>query len=750
MAGKVIRETAEWLIFGLVLFALLVELVLHKLEHWVAHRHPQLQAVLRNLYRELMIMGIVSFGFIMYIFIKEPNDDTKMTFEVAHIFIFLFAVFHTFVVGSTVLMSLRLSARWKRMERMDLVKYLDHKDKYRKLVERREKHKSAIWRFFGWWLPRPARAFQYRKVHEIMAFHDIRYQFIYYRNLQPDFRFSKFLRKIKSATFIELVEIHPLNWIIMLAIVLLDVLRLKAGWASSIFEPIFLMCHAVFNIVVVSVLAGKIRRVYWKLTKNPATYYDTVDRRAFEEELAILQEEAVLTRNSRSGDSEYDDGPSSRFSRTHKRSDRSRHSSVDKAHDNDDAHHDPVYAHMAYVPHKLGHDTPSSSRHSLDVKKSRVRPERGPAKLESFLKPKKYDPRAPIRDDSVAENQSVIAENAAAIHGALDRAGRADISGILLEKAKLKLDPKLSTPRVSVDLTADLPTAELDSRTAFAKGTAQPSLDMTDFEQDANMLKHMSTQRRKMRSEALRRLHEKRRPNAGIVHNAQDLEHAQQATPHKSYHWLLLKLIPRLGRVPSAAERLFWFGSHRYFLWCVEWVLFFTNINLSTTIAKLAFHLKEKKGSSKIEKASKFLLLETVRAPSSEKKVDSKKSNENELLLFIALGVSLFALVFVLVRIASIMKKYIFVLNNASLLPENMTIETIQTVNLKKAMARETLEDHSTPFHTNYDSELEEEDYSQMRRNVSSFLQNENDLPTAMSPVAEDPALPLSDRRRNS
>lgn len=125
MAGVVYRDMAEWLIVDLILFSLAGEVLLHKLEHWIAFRHAHLQSVLRNLYRELMILGMVSFCFILYIFIADPSGNIKMTFEVAHVFIFLFALFHTFVVMCTAFfMSLRLSARWKRLERMELVKYV--------------------------------------------------------------------------------------------------------------------------------------------------------------------------------------------------------------------------------------------------------------------------------------------------------------------------------------------------------------------------------------------------------------------------------------------------------------------------------------------------------------------------------------------------------------------------------------------------------------------------------------------------
>ena len=92
------------------------------------------------------------------------------------------------------------------MERMDLVKYLQVKEDYRKITDKRKKKKNILWNTVGWWISKPSNLLKYGKLHEIMTFHDIRYQFIHYRSLKPDFRFSKFLRKIKFATFVELVR----------------------------------------------------------------------------------------------------------------------------------------------------------------------------------------------------------------------------------------------------------------------------------------------------------------------------------------------------------------------------------------------------------------------------------------------------------------------------------------------------------------------------------------------------------------
>lgn len=172
--GHVIRDLAEWLIVALVLFALIFELALHKLEHWVLTRHPHIQPILRNLYRELMILGFVSFCFILYIFTGERSEDTKLTFEVAHVFLLLFALLNTFIVSIAVGISLMLSRRWKRLERMDLVKYLEVKEKYRKLTARRTRRKNIFWRYFGWWILAPSKLIKWRKLHEIMTFHDIR------------------------------------------------------------------------------------------------------------------------------------------------------------------------------------------------------------------------------------------------------------------------------------------------------------------------------------------------------------------------------------------------------------------------------------------------------------------------------------------------------------------------------------------------------------------------------------------------
>ncbi len=690
MAGEVKRYVAEWLIIAFVAFALLFEVVLHKLEHWVMHRHPHIQTMLRNIYRELMILGIISFCFIMYIFTGEPGDDIKMTFEVAHVFIFLFACFHTFVVGLCIFLSLKLSKRWLSLERIDLVNYLELKEKYQRLNERREKHGNPLWRHLGWWFPSPVRYAQFSKLHEAISFHDVRYQFIYYRNLSRDFRFSKYLRKIKFATFVELVEIHPVCWLILIAFILLDLLRHEIG-SNPNFEACFLIAHSVFNVVCITIIARKIRRVYYKLTKNPATYYDNIDPTAFRKELAIAEEELKQRSNDLPDDSDNSNnsGRNVRFALPRKSRDAG---SADKP------HYQAIHHNMAYVPDH--HGAAPDVRYSIDV--SKAQPGVGAMNpLES------YD----------------------------NRSGSKNTSDNLVETAKRAHENRPGNQPMLIGMATAMPMQELDHR-------ARPSIDIR-LEQQA--LHRANTSRKNLRMEALRRLRAKER-SAAIVETAQDQQAAERARPRRQYHWLLVKMFPRLGRVASAAEKLFWFGSHRFYLFCVELFLFFTNINLSTAIAKLSFNYKERsyykkklaeKAAAKAPTVVKTALTHVMRAAATAKDSGLPATDPREkslVLLWIAFGMGLLAMVFVLLRIADIMKKYIFVLNNANLLPETMTTQTIHTISLKDAMEEETMRGHDTSakgaaaFSYIDDSDTDADDFeefSKMRRNLSNFFETE-------------------------
>lgn len=198
--GKVAPDAdlSELLGVGLVVAQLVFHVLLHQLEHFVGHKHPSLLPVLRTLYRELLILGFVSFTFIMVATFGKVSQKLFVSFEFAHFLIFLLAVFYIFVVFATSWASLSLSARWRKIESMEFVEYLAFKQEYTELKAEREQHSNYVWRWCLWWKGNPFKLERYHFLHERMAFHDSRFQFLYYRGLPEDFSFSAYLRKVKS------------------------------------------------------------------------------------------------------------------------------------------------------------------------------------------------------------------------------------------------------------------------------------------------------------------------------------------------------------------------------------------------------------------------------------------------------------------------------------------------------------------------------------------------------------------------
>lgn len=644
MAGSVKWNLAEWLIVALILFSVLVEKILHRLEHWIQHKHPPLQAVLRNVYRELMILGIVSFGFIMYIFLANPPSDIKMTFEVAHVFIFLFAVFHTVVVSFSVFISLRLSSYWKRLERMDLAEYVQHKTDYEALHAVRSRHRSFWWRRFVWWLPDPRRARRHTKLHEILAFHETRFQFIDWRALPPDFRFAKFLRRIKSSIFLQLVEIHWTHFTIFVITILLDIARSALNLHPST-GPAFLMLGSVFNAIFVTALAIKIRRVYWKMTKNAATYCD----------------------------------PNS-----------TGNTPANPAHPNENDELDGV---EECVPKRINFDD------TVDTASASGLPGSKKKKSVGFAEEPERAETNGIPEDNVTEDR--IESNAQ--------------SSLRNNKLRRRVPQATqSSSDLEDDALGKAPSVPVESNGA---GGSVESIQTAIAQRSS--LQKLSTFRRVLKLDAMQRLQ-----SNDSDKQEEDDEPKKQVT---NYPWWVLKVAPRLGRVASPAEKLFWFGSHTFYMWCVAWVLFFSNINTAATIAKIAFLLKERNSKYPgTTKSSAHFIMETVMraaaASGASKPAKNSSQNESMLLLLIALLVAVLVLLYVLLHIAGIMKKYIFVMNNANLLPESITVDSIETVRLKNILPSDTTRQEDTS--AGYRSEEDEQDFSQMRRNMSRFIRS--------------------------
>jgi len=679
-----------------------------------------------------------------------------------------------------------------------------------------EKKDTKQWKWFGWWFPKVTKPYKYWKLHEVMAFHDIRFQFIYYRNLPMDFRFSSFLRKIKANTFIELVEIHWTHFLFMLGITLLDIARVVSRVDfGPFFEPAFLIAESILNMVLVTMLGWKIRKIYWKMTRNPATYYDQVDRhslemeRLIESELKKIKNESqpqsrrmskTFERKSVDNDADVADDETvirksvdmdrPRMS-TDRRSRRASHagsqSSKHDSHGHGGGHgagaHKPIYQNLAYVPPKSipssGTVTPSAheddhgldnvvARHSLDVNRETIVESNKasvdittadrPSARSSFDKPRKYEPGNSLtnKDGSIAMD---AVANAAARRrnegrSSIEASGRFSrtsqdgpprrLSNASRPDRRVSRDRRDSNAsrRTSVDLSMTLPVEDLASRTKNTRklkvkkqsgsGSDPMVVDLSDDEAGLDNIE--------MRKLALKRLKQKERPNPGLVNLHKENEAAKTAAVETKYPKWLVKCLPRLGRIASPAEKLFWFGSPKFYLWCVEWVLFFTTVNLATTLAKVGTAAKKiNSPPEKIKAGAKMLVFSvhqktnTTAKPAAGYPLEHPPElAENFMLLGIALLVACIALFYVLFRIADVMKKYIFVLNNANMIPESMTIEAIQTIRVKDAiLGGGGFRNNGDESPNNYayvdgsDTEVEDGEYAKGRHDLTSFFNKE-------------------------
>lgn len=822
--GTVSTTLSEWLLVALILFSLVTEAILHRLEHWITHRHNHLVSVVRVLYRELMILGLVSFIFILFETIRKPNATIILSFEFAHVFIFLFAIFYTLIVLSSMFTSLRLSARWKEMERMDVVNYLSAKNQYTVLRRDVLRLKSPILRLF-WWFPNVRKLIRYMRLHEVITFHDIRFQFIYYRNLPEDFRFSSFLRKIKSITYIDLVESHWSHYVIFLAIIFVDLARRYISKSSSYatteraatspgsdakgqfnnLESAFVICAATILAICAQFLSSKVRQVYWQLTKHPRLYYEGVQPETFKEEYEKLERDRTsLSRSdTESGRPSFTDTAATGDEADDERP------GVPGASGEDELLNPMHLAPLRNTPaasaaltstntmreYLSDRSAPASARTSLSIERQRAPPNLGAMSLPKasppasqrtslerprpvglpFNPPEKravtdlhavslanhranqMPPSGQIDDfdDIVARHSlevqrvtpghSVTSASApppktvgasialAAVEAAKKRkvaagpsAGLDDTSpppshrgasveidrakrpggglspgflstfssrrGSLDEIGRVSIESRgrRANGRTSIEMAVVMPRDELAARfeddglsvsesveaeedthaSMGSRGAGEINYPNQDGKTGDN--KEVRLDMGNVGSEGAatsatnaaggltaeapddeRRLNRSRSVNPTILATLEHQRRAQNMAPTAYPRWVV-KLIPRLGRVASPVEKLFWFGSHKFYLWCVEFVLFFSTVLLAADCAGLS-------------------LLPLTGKPISGLNIAS----------IVLAGLNL---VFVLLKTAGIMKRYIFILHNASLIPEVVAIEAIQNVRLKRLL----------------------------------------------------------------
>ena len=218
------------------------------------------------------------------------------------------------------------------------------------------------------------------------------------------------------------------------------------------------------------------------------------------------------------------------------------------------------------------------------------------------------------------------------------------------------------------------------------------------------------------------------------VRNESENKSETEEEPNRKYPKWVTKVFPSLGRKRSVQEKLFWFGSHRFYLFCLECVIFFMNINLAAVIAKLIYWFKiTNRGSSKksvdegakvVKDSAKLIINSLVRAAASGQK---QAEDPGKLSVRIpGLVVGLVMTFYILILVARIMRKYIFVIHNADLVSDFITETTIRTIDRNALLddsSMSQVNNIETESRFEEDKDVSSKDYSQLRKNISYFME---------------------------
>ena len=224
---------------ALIGFTVAFEYCLHHIEHQL-RSHTHYLKILSKVYKELMILGFISFSILIVLQVFDLDTSTSETLEFVHVWFFFIALLYAIHV----LVYMWLARRDKR--RYDVATYRRIPDllesyKQMQLLETTRRSQAAAgrhyWsRFVVWcWdvsdvsyfsavlssIYQPAAT----KLYAQMQFHIVRSLFIRTYNLPPHFDFAKYLRRCMSKHITEQLDIKETSWLILVLFLIINVVR---------------------------------------------------------------------------------------------------------------------------------------------------------------------------------------------------------------------------------------------------------------------------------------------------------------------------------------------------------------------------------------------------------------------------------------------------------------------------------------------------------------------------------------------
>ncbi|KAI9997800.1 hypothetical protein PInf_001731 [Phytophthora infestans] len=176
---------------ALAIFLVIFEAALHHLEHHLLAHNDKYQHMLQKVYRELMILGLISF--VIKILTKVGGIDgyssIMLALQVSDLIIFILAIT---LVLQAINVLLLLRGYNKRADRAELITTQD-------LVDA---------------LDKPSTNSLFKK--EVVTHRLLRHLFLRRFGLPQLFPFSKYLRRAQANNIVHMIEVEPSMWLLLL------------------------------------------------------------------------------------------------------------------------------------------------------------------------------------------------------------------------------------------------------------------------------------------------------------------------------------------------------------------------------------------------------------------------------------------------------------------------------------------------------------------------------------------------------
>eukprot|EP01033_Poteriospumella_lacustris_P003365 gene3365-2488_t len=203
---------------AVMIFLTIFEALLHSVEVECSKRGYK--GLIKKLYREFMIMGFISFAILLGTESSSGFSTTNQwyqSFHLAHIVILFIGI--TFLCQAILLVSL-ISLRNKT-----LLSYGDSNPEKLALEYINIHHEGGIQR---WFFDHGLITIPFPQLRERIEYKMLQEFFIHFYNLPREFKFANYMSQSLKDYIISLVEVRPITWIVLVALIAVNYFRIMA------------------------------------------------------------------------------------------------------------------------------------------------------------------------------------------------------------------------------------------------------------------------------------------------------------------------------------------------------------------------------------------------------------------------------------------------------------------------------------------------------------------------------------------